>query len=586
MYTPQTEDLKFTLNQIAGLDELLAGGVFGDLSGDLVDAILSEAGRFAADIIAPLNRAGDEHGCKLDPETHSVTTAPGWREAYTQWCEAGWPALPCPVEFGGQGLPVMVSLAVQELWNTAASAYGIGTLLTQGAINALKSHGADELKEKFLPNMVSGRWTGTMCLTEPQAGTDLGALKTRAEPAGDGSYRISGTKIFITYGEHDLTENIIHLVLARLPGAPEGHRGISLFVVPKFMVGDDGSIGQRNDVKCIGIEHKMGIHGSPTATLQFGDEGGATGFLVGEENRGLNCMFTMMNDARLHVGMQGVAVAERAFQQALAYALERTQGSKPGHDGSVAIIEHADVRRMLLDMKSTTAAARASCYLCARALDLSEHAQDEDDRASSAALAALLTPIAKAYGTDTGMAVASAGIQVHGGMGYIEETGAAQHLRDVRITQIYEGTNGIQALDLVTRKLPLGNGAVVNGWLDELENIARRLDGDLAPVGAELSGAITAIRQATGWLLQRLGERDERAVASAPNYLHALALATGTAALARGVLAGSDVPGHDGRVQLLNYYAFNRLPHAGALTRIVMEGSAAIIDKSADALVI
>jgi acyl-CoA dehydrogenase len=346
---------------------------------------------------------------------------------------------------------------VQELWNTAASAFGIGTLLTQGAVDALSAHGSDDLKRRYLPNMASGRWTGTMVMTEPQAGSDLGAVRTRAERRDDGSYAITGTKIFITYGEHDLTENIVHSVLARIEGAPDGTKGLSLFLVPKFLANADGSLGARNDVKCIGLEEKLGIHGSPTCTMRFGDEGGATGFLVGEENKGLACMFTMMNNARLHVGMQGVAIAERATQHAIAYARERRQGSAAGEQ-TAPIIEHPDVRRMLLDMKARTAAARAVCFETARALDLARHGRDDVERRANADLAALLTPVAKAFSTDMGTAVASLGIQVHGGMGYIEETGAAQHLRDARICQIYEGTNGIQAIDLVTRKLALADG--------------------------------------------------------------------------------------------------------------------------------
>ncbi|HUF45403.1 MAG TPA: acyl-CoA dehydrogenase family protein, partial [Aestuariivirgaceae bacterium] len=322
-YTPQIEDLKHTLFDVADLPGLIEAEVFPELSTDLVEQVLTEAGRFAAEVIAPLNRAGDSHGCRLDPATHAVTTAPGWKEAYAQWVEAGWGALPCPPELGGQGLPILVSLAVQELWNTAACAFGIGTLLTQGAVEALAAHGSDDLKRAYLPHMASGRWTGTMVMTEPQAGSDLGAVRTRAERRPDGSFAITGTKIFITHGEHDLTENIVHSVLARLADAPDGSKGLSLFLVPKFLAEADGKLGVRNDVKCIGLEEKLGIHGSPTCTLRFGDEGGATGYLVGEENRGLACMFTMMNNARLHVGMQGVAVAERATQLAVSYARER-----------------------------------------------------------------------------------------------------------------------------------------------------------------------------------------------------------------------------------------------------------------------
>jgi alkylation response protein AidB-like acyl-CoA dehydrogenase len=580
MYTPQIEDLKHVFNDIIDLGELLESDIFPDLSDDLVEAILTEAGRFAAQVIAPLNRVGDEHGCQLDTDTHDVTTPPGWRKAYSQWAEGGWAALPCKQEYGGQGLPLLIGLAAQELWNTACGAYGIGTLLTQGAVNAISAHGTDELKQTYLPNMVSGQWTGTMCLTEAQAGSDLGALRARAQPNGDGSYAISGTKIFITYGEHQLTENIIHLVLARLPDAPEGYRGISLFLVPKFLLDEDGTPGARNDVKCVGLEHKMGIHGSPTATMQFGDEGGATGWLIGEENRGLNCMFTMMNDARIHVGVQGVAIAERAFQQALAYANERQQGHRAGIEGSVPIIEHADVRDMLLEMKSKIAAARAISYQCAKALTLAEHAGDEQSRAENAALGALLTPVAKAFGSDIGTEVASLGVQVHGGMGYIEETGAAQHLRDVRIAQIYEGTNGIQALDLVGRKLPLGNGQVVRDWLTAQQKIASGLDGDLADVGKRLTIAINDLTTATQIELERQTAKDDCAAAAATKYLRAFALVAGTAALARGARKTGDAK----RKNLVIYFATNQLPKVDALLDAIEHGAQSIIERQDDPL--
>jgi len=578
MYTPQIEDIKHTLNDIIGMQKLLESGVFGDLSQDLVEAILVEGGKFAAEVIAPLNRVGDEHGCELDADTHAVTTPPGWREAYVQWAQGGWAALPCEEEYGGQGLPLLLGLASQELWNTAACAFALSTLLTQGAVNALKVHGSDELKKTYLPNMVSGTWTGTMCLTESQAGTDLGMLKTKAKPNSDGSFAISGTKIFITYGDHDMTENIVHLVLARLPDAPEGYRGISLFVVPKFIPDENGAPGKKNDVKCIGLEHKLGIHGSPTAVLRFGDEGGATGWLVGQENRGLACMFTMMNDARLHVGLQGVAIGERAFQLALAYAKERKQGTKPGSDGAsnvpVPIIEHADVARMLLEMKSKVAAARAICYETARALDLAEHLSDEKEKSDQAALAALLTPIAKAFSTDIGSEVASLGVQVHGGMGFIEETGAAQHLRDVRITQIYEGTNGIQALDLIDRKLPLGNGEVVLNWLVAQGKIADSLDGELAGVSTLLKTAITHLETATAKMLERVIKKDQRAEAAATTYLRAFALVAGAAAMAKGAQANGDAK----RVQLVKYFAANHLIKVGALVEIVDGGAGEVLE--------
>ncbi|NND50401.1 MAG: acyl-CoA dehydrogenase [Rhizobiales bacterium] len=583
MFTPQISDLKHTLEDVTGFSAEVAAGRFDDLSIDLVDAVLTEAGRFALEVLAPVNRPGDTEGCTFDPDANSVTTATGWREAYRQWCEGGWAALPCEPEFGGQGLPTSIGLAVQELWNTAASAFGIGTLLTQGAVEALVSHGSDELKARYLTRMVSGEWTGTMNLTESHAGSDLATIRSKAEPAGDGTYKVTGTKIFITHGEHDLTDNIIHLVLARLPDAPEGTRGISLFLVPKFLVNDDGSLGARNDVKCIGIEHKLGIHGSPTCTMRYGDDGGAIGWLVGEENKGLNCMFTMMNNARLHVGMQGVAIAERATQQALAYANERKQGRAPGVDGSIPIIEHVDIRRMLMQMKAKTAAARAICYETALALDLAYAAKDAAERNANAALGALLTPVAKAYGTDVGVEVASIGIQIHGGMGFIEETGAAQHLRDARITPIYEGTNGIQALDLVTRKLPLENGGTLARYLTEKSALAGQLletgNEDLKVIAVSLQHAIAALQAATDFIAGHLETRDERATALATPYLELFGLVAGGAGLARGALAAAQRLNNKDdmlRLQLARYFAEVHLPHTAALRDAIIGGAATL----------
>ncbi|MGI9484209.1 MAG: acyl-CoA dehydrogenase [Hyphomicrobiales bacterium] len=592
-YTPQLSDLRHALNDIADFGSFLdAGGVEG-LDRELVYAVLEEAGKFATSVLAPINVPGDEYGAKLDTETNEVTTAPGWKDAYAQWCEAGWAALPCESEHGGQGLPVSVGLAVQELWNTAANAFGIGTLLTQGAVEAIHAHGSEELQQAYLPKMVLGEWMGTMNLTEPQAGTDLAALRSKAERANDGAYRISGTKIFITHGEHDLTENIIHLVLARLPDAPEGTRGISLFLVPKFLPDENGDPGERNDLKCIGVEKKLGIHGSPTCTMQYGENGGAVGWLVGQENKGLACMFTMMNNARLHVGMQGVSIAERAYQHALAYAQDRKQGRRPGTDGMVPIIEHPDVRRMLSDMKAKTAAARAICFKTAMALDLSRLGADEKTRAENHALGGLLTPVAKAFSTDMGVDVASTGIQVFGGMGFIEETGAAQHLRDARITPIYEGTNGIQAIDLVTRKLPLGNGDVVFSVISELKDIADEVmlanDESLGRMGYRLSAAIEEFEEATTWMLQTLNDNVDRALSSATPYLRLFGVTAGGCWLAKGALAamraedeGEDVRAF--RVQLARYYAENHMPQARALSSTVRGGAHALDQLTPEAL--
>jgi acyl-CoA dehydrogenase len=492
--------------------------------------------------------------------------------------------LPAPEEFGGQGLPTLVSLAVQELWNTAANAYGIGTLLTQGAVEAIEEHATDELKQLYLPKMVSGEWTGTMNLTEPQAGSDLSGVKTQARPNGDGSYSITGTKIYITYGEHDLTGNIIHLVLARLPDAPEGTRGISLFLVPKFLLNEDGTPGKRNDVKCIGLEHKLGIHGSPTCTMRYGDEGGAIGWMVGEENRGLNCMFTLMNNARLHVGMQGVAIGERAYQQALEFAKERKQGRRKGEREPMPIIAHPDVRRMLMDMKTKVQAARTICFMCARAIDLSRHAETEDERKRQANLAALLTPVAKAFSTDVGVEVASDGVQIHGGMGYVEETGAAQHLRDARITPIYEGTNGIQALDLVTRKLPLEAGGTVEQLVSDMAETA----GALGDQGAGLGDAVKAFGATSRQLCKWLMEGDERAVAAATPYLRQFGLTLGAYGLGKQALAarGRNAPDAAHKAQMFEYFSSVQLPQVAALATIISGGAGAIVEVSEDVLAV
>jgi len=443
-YRAPLADIGFALKYGAAFNGAIEQGLFGDLTLDDVDAILAEAGRFAAEVIAPLNRVGDQYGTPFKDGV--VTTAPGWKQAYQAWRAGGWNGLAAPTQWGGQALPQSVNAACNEMWHAASAAFADGPMLGMAAIDALDAHGSDVLKRIYLEKLVSGEWMGTMQLTESQAGSDVGALRTRAERAGDGSYRITGQKIFITYGEHDLTDNIIHLVLARLPDAPPGTRGISLFLVPKFLLQADGTLGARNDVRAHSIEHKLGIHGSPTCTMIFGDGGGATGFLIGEENAGMACMFTMMNRARLAVGLQGVGVAERATQQALSYARERRQGRTAGMTSAemAPIIAHPDVRRMLLTMRALTQASRAICYSTAMALDRSERSSAEAARKTAHLQASLLTPVAKAFSTDVANEVASLGVQVHGGMGFIEETGAAQHFRDARIAAIYEGTNGIQ----------------------------------------------------------------------------------------------------------------------------------------------
>ncbi|MER8462748.1 acyl-CoA dehydrogenase [Mesorhizobium sp. M1396] len=576
MYRAPVEDIAFTLKHVSGMKSALDAGRFGDLGEDLVDAVLAEAGRFATEEVAPLYKIGDEQGTVL--KGAAVTTPPGWKELYRRWIDGGWNALSGPEEYGGQALPTMLGVAALEMWNSAAMAFGIGPTLTMGAVEALDKHASEDLKAKYLEKLVSGEWMGTMNLTEPQAGSDLAALRARAEPADDGSYRIFGQKIFITYGEHDFTDNIIHLVLARLPDAPAGTRGISLFLVPKFLVGDDGSLGARNDVFCSGLEHKLGIHASPTCTMIYGDgfqgaKPGAVGWLIGEENKGLACMFTMMNNARLCVGMQGVAVAEAATQKAIAYANERRQGKAASYAGAgmAPIVHHPDVQRNLLTMKALTQIARAISYSCAHAIDLAR-VSDGDEAAHWRDRANLLTPLAKAFSTDVGVEVASLGVQVHGGMGFIEETGAAAFYRDARIAPIYEGTNGIQAIDLVMRKLPLGGGDHVHGYIDELAAVAGAVrTSNLQGFGRTadaLDAAFADLTQATRFLQKLAADgRSDEALAGATPYLRLISLAAGGAYLARGALADQ------GRIALCRFFAENLLGEVSALKERVVEGA-------------
>jgi alkylation response protein AidB-like acyl-CoA dehydrogenase len=583
MYRAPVEEIAHTLKKVAGLDDAIAQGRFGDLSDDLVDAILEEAGKFASTRVAPLLEIGDKYGTPL--KDAEVTMPPGWKDVYQEWTSSGWNALTGRAEFGGQGLPMMLAIATFEMWNSGSMAFGIGPTLTLGAIEALEAHATDELKQTYLPKLVSGEWMGTMNLTEPQAGSDVGALRTRAERAEDGTYRIFGSKIFITYGEHDLTENIIHLVLARLPDAPAGTKGISLFLVPKFLVNEDGTLGPRNDAFCGGIEHKMGIHGSPTCTMIYGDgfvkdrEPGAIGWLIGEENRGLACMFTMMNNARLAVGIQGVAVAEAAYQKSLAYAQDRRQMRAPGWtgEGMSPIIEHPDVQRNLLMMKGLTSAARSIAYVCAHALDMAKTATDDDTR-HWADRANLLTPVAKAFSTDVGVDVASIGIQVHGGMGFIEETGAAQFLRDARIAPIYEGTNGIQAIDLVQRKLPLGGGDHIKTYITELRAVADAViasnSPDFGATGERLQAGLDDLEATSLWLQHALAKGEiSEALAGATPYLRLFGLAAGATYLAKGALGGENA----GRTTLARFFAENLLSETSALKDRVIHGAASLL---------
>ncbi len=580
-------DIAFTLNHIAGFGRLLDRGLFEDLSEDLVDAILAEAGKFASEEIAPLNRTGDEQGARL--EEGGVKMPDGWAEVYRGWVDAGWGALAGPKQYGGQELPVMLAMACNDLWNAASMAFGICPVLTQAAVHALDKYGSDTLKDIYLPKLVSGEWTGSMQLTEPHAGSDLSLMKTRAAPAGDGAYRLSGSKIFITYGEHPFTDNIIHMVLARIPGGPPGTRGISLFLVPKFLVREDGSLGARNDVVCAKLEHKLGIHASPTCVMNYGEQDGALGWLVGEENKGLYAMFTMMNQARLAVGIQGVGIAERAFQQALAYARERKQGRIAGTpEGKMApIIAHADVRRMLLAMRAKTAASRAICYMTAAALDVAARSEDAEERAAAGARADLLTPIAKAFSTDIGVEVASEGIQVHGGMGYIEETGAAQHLRDARIAPIYEGTNGIQAIHLATRVLPGEDGRAVRLHIEELKAIAEDVKASNAPafgnMGRKLDAAVGRLAKATNWMLGAVRGNPDDALAGATSYARLFGLASGGAYLARGALIASRMNNgaHKDQIDVARFFADQVLAETSGLAESVTEGAQAVISAEA-----
>jgi acyl-CoA dehydrogenase len=580
-YQAPLADMTFALKYGAGLLPVLEEGLFGDLTMDDIEAVLTEAGRMAGEVIAPLDRVGDRVGATF--KDGAVVTPPGWKEAYRGWCQGGWNGLASPSEWGGQGLPQAVNAACTEMWNGASMAFGLGPVLTMGSVDALNAHGTEALKRAYLEKLISGEWTGTMQLTEPQAGSDVGALRTRAERAADGTYRITGQKIFITYGEHDLTDNIIHLVLARLPDAPPGTRGISLFLVPKFLLNKDGTPGPRNDVRAHSIEHKLGIHGSPTCTMVLGDNGGATGYLIGEENAGMACMFTMMNRARLAVGLQGVGIAERATQQAVAYARERRQGRIPGMPAkeSAPIIAHPDVKRMLMTMRALTQAARSICYATALALDRAERGTDKAARAAAHARASLLTPLAKAFSSDIGVEVASLGVQVHAGMGFIEETGAAQFYRDARITPIYEGTNGIQAIDLVTRKLPLDGGAVVESYLGELRGIVEAVNATNDPAlgwsGVRLQDAVASLTRATHWMLANTDKSMDEALAGATPYLRLFSIAAGGCLLAQQALAALRLNADAGsRTALARFFAENFAVQAAGLERTVVEGALSV----------
>jgi 3-(methylthio)propanoyl-CoA dehydrogenase len=586
-YVPPLRDMNFVVKELAGLAQVAALPGFEDAGPDTVEAVLDEAAKFASQVLAPINAEGDKVGCTWSDG--QVTTPPGFKEAYGRFVAGGWNGLEFPQAYGGQGLPKLVSSSVKEMVMAANLAFSLCPLLTGGAIEALLLSGSDEQKQRYLPYLIEGRWTGTMNLTEPQAGSDLGLVRTRAEPAGDGRYRLHGQKIFITYGEHDMAENIVHLVLARLPDAPEGVRGISLFLVPKFLLNDDGSLGARNDVRCVSIEHKLGIHASSTAVLSFGDRDGAIGWLIGEPNRGLEYMFIMMNEARFAVGLQGVGIAERAYQQALGYAKERVQ-SKDVSDPrgkSVPIIRHSDVRRMLMTMKALTEATRAVAYVTAAAIDHAHAAPDEAERSRARALAEFMVPIHKGWATEAAIEVANLAIQVHGGMGFIEETGVAQHLRDARILTIYEGTTGIQANDLIGRKIARDHGVAALAITDQMRACLAELpvDGDVATIRAILADAVVAFDECIEWIVANYG-RDPKAVhAGAVPFLKLAGLVCGGWQMARAAaLAQRKLMAGDGDAAFLRaklgtarFYADHLLTQTLGLHQAVMYGAPGVL---------
>jgi alkylation response protein AidB-like acyl-CoA dehydrogenase len=580
-YVAPLKDMRFVLNELAGLAEVAKLPGYAEATPDTVDAILEEAAKFAGGVLDPLNHTGDKEGSQW--KDGAVTTPRGFKEAYRQYVEGGWCALPFESEWGGQGLPKLVATAVEEMLTSANMSFSLCPLLTQGAIHALILAGSDQLKKTYLQKMVAGQWTGTMNLTEPQAGSDLALVRSKAVREAD-HYRISGQKIFITYGEHDLAENIVHLVLARTPDAPEGVKGISLFIVPKFMVKPDGSLGERNGAKCASIEHKLGIHASPTAVMVYEN---AIGYLVGEENKGLSYMFIMMNAARFSVGLEGVSIAERAFQRALAYARERMQGRDLAGGGTVPIIRHPDVRRMLMLMKSQTEAARALAYVVAAALDAAARHPDAKMRQHNQAFVDLMIPVVKGWSTETGIEVASLGIQVHGGMGFIEETGAAQHLRDARITTIYEGTTGIQANDLVGRKIAREGGATAKAWLAQLKafdaELAKSGNADVTAIRAALACGALAVGESVDYIVATAGKDVMSAFAGAVPFLKLMGIVAGGWQMARAALAAekklasSDRAFYAAKLSTARFYADQVLVQAPALRDTVVKGATAVM---------
>ena len=594
-YNAPLKDMNFLLEHVVGLAQIAKLPGCEEVTPDLVSAIFEEAGKFSREVLAPLNRSGDIEGASIAGNV--VTTPKGFKEAYRQYIEGGWSLIAGPVEYGGQGLPHIVSTPVSEMLGSANMAFKLCPLLTGGAVEALVSNGSQALKDMFLPKMVAGEWTGTMNLTEPQAGSDLALVRAKATPQADGTYKISGQKIFITYGEHDFTENIVHLVLARIEGAPEGVKGISLFIVPKFMVNADGTNGARNDVKCVSIEHKMGIHGSPTCVMAYGDAGGATGYVVGEPNRGIEYMFVMMNAARLGVGLEGVSISERAYQHALVWARERVQGRPvtpvPASFGaspkSVPIIYHPDVKRMLLTMRAYAEATRALTYYTSSCLDIAERATDEKQRRMAQSLVELLIPIVKGWSTEAGIEVTSLGIQVHGGMGFIEETGAAQYYRDSRISAIYEGTTGIQANDLVGRKVGREGGQTALALIAEMDKLPALLlaadDANLKAVATQLTASIVSARRATEWIVTMWPNNPAAVFAGAVHYLKLMGTVGGGWMMARAALvAATQIKAGEGdgdflkaKIMATRFYADHILTMAPSFSDALIQGAESVL---------
>ncbi|HPD82279.1 MAG TPA: acyl-CoA dehydrogenase [Alphaproteobacteria bacterium] len=578
-FTPPLDDMRFVLDHVVGLQKLPEHEDLGVLDMGMVDSILTPAAKLASEVLAPLNKTGDQEGAQLKDGV--VTTTKGFKEAYVQYREGGWNAVPFSSVYGGQNLPWLIAFPLQEMWQGANMSFGLCPLLNQGAVEAIYSHGSDEQKEYYLEKLISGEWTGTMNLTEPQAGSDLAAIRTKAEPQKEGYYKIFGQKIFITYGEHDMAENIIHLVLARLPDAPEGVKGISLFIVPKFL--EDGT---RNDVICTGLEHKLGIHASPTCTMQFGDKGGATGYLIGEENQGLKYMFTMMNNARLSVGLQGVAIAERSYQHALSYAKDREQGAglTSKDKKRVNIVKHADVKRMLLSMKAKTEACRALTYEAALYLDLASKGNQE-----AQVRVDLLTPIVKSGGTDMAVEVASTGVQIHGGMGFIEETGAAQFYRDARILPIYEGTNGIQAADLLFRKTLRDEGKSAKSYVEEMQAYVQNLSSqkdEILFMKESLEGSIDVLQDALTSILEQTKESLDMAAASAVSYLNCFSIVAGGFMMLRSAMAAEKLLNENSenkkfledKINTAFFYMAQILPQADSCSIAVQQGAQSVMN--------